>query len=468
MMRYLRSLQVRLAASYLLLSVLVLGVTALIFSAVFISYARQVYTTRLALGYRQAAALVNEANDPPEQVRQRLQDFFPEFEVTLTSPRMLEGERLLPRVAESELPLPQVPEVAPRLVLAFAAPRQEQGFYLTYLRPGIPLTGFLLTPRQNWTVVLRDLVPHLAAVGVVVLGLAGLTGWWFSRRLARPLGQLAAATAQVAGGDLAQTVPPTGMQELDILVEQFNRMSRALSRSFDSLAAERDVARRFAADAAHELKTPLTALRAYHELSLTAPERREQALAATGRQIGRLEQIVAALVRMAQITEGGAALVPLDLTAWLRQDLPVFEAQVAEAGHSLVLGLPDAALVATADPDLLAIALGNLVENACKFTAPGGTITLALGIAAEEAVLSVTDTGRGIAPDELPHVFQRFRRGIDTQALPGSGLGLPIAQEAVTRMGGRITVTSEPGRGSCFSIHLGPPTCPSRMELASS
>lgn len=445
-MRYIKSLQARLVVSYVLLSVLVLGITGLIFSAVFVSYAQQVHAARILQSYRQAAALVRETNAPPEQVRQRLQTFFPELDVVAVPVLVLRADGP---------PFPDEPEFRGLGLRGLGGgPRGEEGFRLSYRRPGIPLTEFRLTPRETWTVILQDLVPQMAAVSLSVLALAGLAGWWFSRRLSRPIGQLTAATARVAGGDLAQTVPPTGMMELDGLVEQFNRMSGALSESFRSLALERDTARRFAGDAAHELKTPLTALRGYNELALTRPERREQALAAAGRQIERLERIVGGLVRMARISEGGAAVVRADLAELVREWLPALHGQLEEAGLALTISLPDEPVAAGADPDLLAIALGNLVENACKFTRPGGAVTLSLVRADGEVQVSVADTGRGIPADELPHIFARFHRGLDTQAIPGSGLGLAVAAEAVARMGGRISVTSEPGQGSCFTIHL--------------
>ena len=107
-----------------------------------------------------------------------------------------------------------------------------------------------------------------------------------------------------------------------------------------------------------------------------------------------------------------------------------------------------------ANQHLLELALDNLMDNACKYTEPGGEVALILQVDGNGAVFMVQDSGRGITTEELPYIFNRFHRGVDTQSISGSGLGLAIAQEAVKRMGGTLVAESEAGHGSRFSIRL--------------
>nr|WP_157872803.1 HAMP domain-containing sensor histidine kinase [Desulfoscipio gibsoniae] len=228
-----------------------------------------------------------------------------------------------------------------------------------------------------------------------------------------------------------------------------------LRESFRSLAAERDTAQRFAADAAHELKTPVTTLRAYHELITENPERLKQVLPAQGRQIERMENIISGLLQLANLSEGsGLMLQPADLREAIHRLAPVYQALAEDSGHHLTTTCPDSPVPVLLDQRLLELALNNLMDNAGKYTPPGGQLTLTLQVDTRSAVITVKDTGKGIAPEEMPFIFERFQRGVDTQSIPGTGLGLAIAREAVQRLGGTITADSEAGRGTQFVIHL--------------
>jgi signal transduction histidine kinase len=276
-----------------------------------------------------------------------------------------------------------------------------------------------------------------------------------SRWLSRPLSRLAAATEAVAAGNFKETVERSGVVELDRVVDQFNRMVHHLRESFRSLAAERDTAQRFAADAAHELKTPVATLRAYHEVLTERPGRLGQVSPAVGRQIERMEQVITGLLQIANLGEGsGIAQEPADLGTAVHGLTPVYEALAAESGLQLTITCPAEPVPCRIDRRLLELALNNLMDNACKYTEPGGEVVISLHVDGDDALITVQDSGPGIPPDELPYIFDRFHRGVATQCIPGTGLGLAIAREAVLRLGGQLTAESEPGRGSRFLIRL--------------
>lgn len=444
-----KSLHIRLVASYFLLSIILLGVTGGVFYAALSEYAVREQRTQIQTRREQAFEYVNQAQGSPSEVLLHLQRLFPDFDVELASGAPAyntnPGLHVIPITGELETPVRLMLEPDPHApTFSVRYPADER------------IAEFRFLQRSTWPGLLRIFSSSVVLIMGVGVGVAALLGWWFSRWLARPIASLSEATAAVAAGNFEQVVAPTGMRELDPLVAQFNQMSQQLRESFRSLGRERDRARRFASDAAHELKTPITALRAYHEIAQSRPDRLEQMLEATGRQIERLERVVRGLIRMATINEGAPLqAVPCDLHDLVRTVEPALRAEAENAGHILVTDV--ATVQVLGDPDLLLMALTNLVENACKFTPAGGRIEIQVAAAQGEVHLSVRDTGVGISAEEIPHIFERFHRAIDTQGIPGSGLGLALVQEAAGLMGGDVFVESEVGRGSCFTIRL--PLC---------
>ena len=142
------------------------------------------------------------------------------------------------------------------------------------------------------------------------------------------------------------------------------------------------------------------------------------------------------------------------MTGVVRGMVPGFQAAADEYGHTLALAGLERSLSVRLDPRLVELALTNLVDNACKYTPPGGQIAVALDEQQGQATITVADNGPGIAASDLPHLFHRFHRGVDTQAISGQGLGLSIVQAAVDRLGGRVDVESTPGEGSLFIVRL--------------
>ncbi|HYF81171.1 MAG TPA: HAMP domain-containing sensor histidine kinase [Symbiobacteriaceae bacterium] len=441
-----RSLRARLTLTYVVLALALLGAMGWVFSRAFVNYAQIVQEQQLRASMVEVASRVERAVKTPTELETELQAAYPDLDISFERVIVTKRTNFFGRQPLGSISLfSGLTESGERVT----------GYSIPYQPGGLPVGSFFVTPRAEPGLLLRVFYQEVVLLVGLGVTLAALAGWWLSRWLARPIARLTQATGAVAEGDFLQTVKPTGTPELDGLVQQFNRMVQRLDESFRSLSAERDVARRFASDAAHELKTPLTALKAYHETAADRPERVAQVLPGMGRSITRIEGIITGLLQLARLGEGtGIELTRGDAAEVLAELEPTYRAMARDAGLNLTATGLDQPLPVRFDPHLLEIAVTNLVSNACKFTPAGGEVRLDAQAAGGEVAIAVTDTGRGIAPDDLGHIFERFHRGTDTQTIPGSGLGLSIVQEAVGRMGGRVTVESEPGKGSRFTVRL--------------
>ncbi|MBI3977728.1 MAG: HAMP domain-containing histidine kinase [Chloroflexi bacterium] len=235
---------------------------------------------------------------------------------------------------------------------------------------------------------------------------------------------------------------------------------RAVSTRLQSVLEQQ---RRFVSDTAHELKTPLTSIRGHADLLLResrlAPGE-QRAVGEIAREATRLSRTVADLLTVARKEEGlTLRQEPVDLEALVYDAYRQFRRQ-AEGVRFQLLGLDDldAGLVVAGDPDRLRQLLTNLLDNALKFTPPGGSIQLRVAREEALAVLAVADTGPGIPPEYLPRIFDRYYRvqptGGNGHRLGGVGLGLAIARAIAEAHGGAIEVESAPGRGSTFTVRL--------------
>jgi signal transduction histidine kinase len=297
----------------------------------------------------------------------------------------------------------------------------------------------------------------LAAGGATLL--AVIVGLLVSRGLTAPLRALTAAASQMSSSDMSIRAPVRGKDEIGQLARQFNQMTEQLEASFAELAAERDSLRRFIADASHELRTPITALKNFNELLQGAaaddPSARTEFLAESQAQLERLEWITHNLLDLSRLDAG---LVELDTDDHLVGEIieaaaSAFKTLAVEKDVSLSIGRPPASVCVRCDRARIELALSNLVDNALKFTPAGGEIEIGAGQAGETVHLWVRDTGVGIHPADLPHVFERFYRGQNNDR-ESSGLGLAIVHSIVQAHGGRCFVESAPGSGSRFVIEL--------------
>lgn len=295
----------------------------------------------------------------------------------------------------------------------------------------------------------------LLLAGVAAAVLAALVGLVVVRGLTAPLAGLAAAAGRMGQGDLTARAPVAGGAELEQLARQFNHMAAQLESSFAHLARERDTLRRFIADASHELRTPITALKNFIEL-LQGPAAadaaaREEFLRESQAQIARLEWITTNLLDLSRAEAGLVELDrrPVPVADLLESAVAPFRTRALDKDIALEVKAP-AALVVVGDRTRLELALGNLIDNALRATPAGGRITIRAEADGTEVRLVVEDTGHGVAPEDQPHIFERFYRGPNG----GTGLGLAIVRSIAQAHGGRAWLDATGPKGSRFVIGI--------------
>ncbi len=411
-------------------------------------------------------------------------------------PRLLPDESLAITVtaipSRSRLPLPPLPGTADDGPVFYTVAGTLQGFDLS-------ADTTLVSDRRSGSRVLqsvhdaegnllgyvelsegpaygREIVDRVAqgwaVAGIVSVIVAATAGWLISRNLNAPLLDLTNATTRMAGGDLsarASVSPWSDNRWLESLKarnpitrfgKKFARQSKQnefelLARSFNRMADQVEetvvTLRRFVSDAAHEIHTPLTALRTNLEL---APD--DEFVQRAQVQVERLEMLTQGLLDLSRIEAGEqAAHAPFELVPLVQETSELYASRAEQAGLTFELGLPDTPITIQGDEAQLRRALGNLLDNGVKFTPQGGTVNVTLGL--EEAnrwvTLSVEDSGIGIPTDDLPHLFNRFHRGRNAAAYPGSGLGLAIVKAIVEGHGGQVTVENT-APGTRFTLRL--------------
>jgi len=305
-----------------------------------------------------------------------------------------------------------------------------------------------LTDVDNLLGRLRLILVLIDAGGIA---LAALLGMFVAGAALTPIKRLMLASEHVTETqDLSRRITPTGEDEIGRLAESYNGMLDALERSMDALDASVNAQRQLVADASHELRTPITSVRTNVEILLQAGDldaaERQRLLYDVIEQIEELTLLINDLIELARGEE------PHDRSDDVRLDLMVADAIVRARRHS-----PDAAISAELDetlilgaPARLDRAINNLLDNAVKFSPPGAPIEVTL----HDGELCVRDHGPGFAPEDLPHVFDRFYRGAEARGRPGSGLGLAIVQQVASAHGGTITAEAAPGGGALMRLRL--------------
>lgn len=310
--------------------------------------------------------------------------------------------------------------------------------------------------------ILGAAIRAFTAAGLAAALLAGLLGLAMGEALSRPIRRLAQAAVQMGEGNLGIRAPEAGPLELRHLAVELNRMAERLQGTFAALARERDALRHFITDASHQLRTPLTALRTFLELlqgpAAEDPEARAAFLAESQAQVDRLTWITHNLLDLSRLEAGliSLDLAPHALDDLLRAAVSLFREGAARKGITLSLDLPPEPVEGVWDRWRLEMALANLLDNAVKFTPPGGRIVIGARLEGPRVRIWVEDNGPGIDPEDLPHIFERFYRGRNAPA-EGSGLGLAIVRWIAEAHGGQVAVHSQPGQGSRFELIL--PLC---------
>ena len=301
---------------------------------------------------------------------------------------------------------------------------------------------------------LRSLLLILGVAYPVTLVVASFGGIFLAGRALTPIDKLTRLARRISAGDLSQRL------DLRLPDDEVGR----LARTFDDMIARLEDAfrrqRQFTADASHELRTPLTAIKGQVEVALARPRQPDayrEVLQGVNEQVDRLIRLVGSLLTLARADAGQipialeAVSLPELVAAAVEQVRPAAQQQeidlVLDAGPPITL---------RADEDLLLQLLLNLLDNALKNTPAGGRVVAGWRIIGSQAELWVRDTGVGISPEHLPHIFDRFYRAdpARSRAEGGAGLGLSICRWIVEANGGSISVESAPRQGSAFSVRL--------------
>ena len=331
----------------------------------------------------------------------------------------------------------------------------------------------LATPSSDVRSAWRELAPRLSIAAVIAFLISVAVASALASTISRPIARITEAARRVADGDLSQRVPGDGRDEIAQLANTFNHMATQIAQSQQSL-------RDFVADASHELRTPLTSIQGFAgallDGALSGEEGQTQAALIITEESRRMSNLVEDLLYLSRVE----ALRPNARQDKVSASTIVNEivrrlTHLAEVRNLSVNVVGSSGPMITGDPGQLDHLVGNLIQNAIKYTPDGGTITITTGqespasrgSAGARGFIRVHNTGTVIPESDLPHIFDRFYRVDKSRAriAEGSGLGLAIAKEIARRHGGDIQVTSTPATGTTFTVFVPCPEEPPRTNV---
>lgn len=296
---------------------------------------------------------------------------------------------------------------------------------------------------------IRELLFVLLVGLPIAVAVAGLGAYWLARRALAPIERMTERARLITAERLGERLPVHNPDdEMGRLASVFNETLGRLEQSFEQM-------RRFTADVSHELRTPLTAIRSVGEVGLRGHRDEAAYRTIVGSMLEEADRLAGLVDRLLTLSRAETGQSPLSKDLFEVQRLVddaagQLSVLAEEKGQTLEI-VRDASPVALADRLVLRQALINLVDNAIKFTPPGGRIQVRVGEDARDAVIDVADSGAGIPPDARAHIFDRFYRAADT-TIGGTGLGLWIAKRAVEANGGRLSLEATGPAGTTFRI----------------
>lgn len=301
-------------------------------------------------------------------------------------------------------------------------------------RPAMPM----MMGRSAW--------PGLAVLGVVVVVGVGVVATAL-RRTTAPVGEVMEAAERVAAGDYSVRVREAGPSEVRGLARAFNAMTTRLAHNEQQRRA-------LLADVTHELRTPLAVVQGNLEALIDGVYPADEAHLAPVLEETRVLARLIEDLRVLSLAESGALKLqrePTDLGVLVTEAVNAFGPSAAAAGVTLAVRATDDLPLLDLDPVRIREVVSNLVANALRYTPAGGSVTVTAELTGAEVVVEVRDTGQGIAPEALPHIFDRFYK---SEASQGSGLGLAIARSLALAHAGALTVTSTLGQGTTLRLTL--------------
>ena len=326
----------------------------------------------------------------------------------------------------------------------------------------------ILTPYQAEDIAALRLVTSLTlvdeqvirliwislGVAAAVLGFSLWSGLFFIRSIVTPLHQVERVAHEIAQGSLDARLPDQGRDD------EIGRLCGAINRMAQDLSKTEQMKNEFLSSVSHELRTPLTSIRGWVETIAAirdpADENYQKGLTIIGRETDRLYDMVEELLDFSRLQSGMKMnCQTLDLVAELTDAALFVEARMNQAGLRLVYEEPELPLPVWADAGRLRQVFINLLDNAIKYSNPGGAITLELLQDGENVYVLIQDEGRGISPEDLVNVKQKFFKG--KNSVRGSGIGLAVAEEIITALDGTLDLESTLGKGTKVKIRL--PLC---------
>ena len=357
---------------------------------------------------------------------------------------------IVPRIAS-----PTVPADVPMPAAGAPTTRQRGEYRETFLFPGpgdCVLVGRSVS--RDFT-ALQQLQWTLIATGILILMLGIAVGAWMTARALKPIAAIGRTAEAIASGDLTRRIPCDESQS------ELGQLSATLNATFSRLEDAFAQQARFTADAAHELRTPVSVLLTHSENGVSAdcanPEHRE-AFEAIRRSAHRMRRLVTSLLELARLDAGQERLErhPVDLAVLALETLNALTPLADSRG--IVIESDLAPAFCSADAERLSQVVINLITNALVHNRTGGSVRVETRSDSGAGVLVVSDKGPGIAETDLPRVFERFFRGDVSRSAKtgGTGLGLAISKAIVDAHGGTITVESRPGVRTAFTVRIPP------------
>lgn len=286
-------------------------------------------------------------------------------------------------------------------------------------------------------------------VSAFILLVVALTGVYFVKSICVPLARIGGTAKKLAKGDFSERIPVTSHDEIGQLSRAFNEMA-------DELENSEQIKNDFISSVSHELRTPLTAIKGWSETLESGydPESFQKGMKVITGETKRLEEMVEDLLDFSRIQSGHFSLqmTTLDVIAELEDALLIYIDKSKKENIRLSYNEPEFMCAVVGDKNRLRQVFINIIDNALKYTEPGGAIEIVAEKNDSAVIVSVSDTGAGIAPEDLPKVKTKFYKANKTKH--GSGIGLAVADEIVTRHGGTLDIESELGKGTTVTIIL--------------
>ena len=332
----------------------------------------------------------------------------------------------------------------------------EQVMSVCYLVPYAAEDVAAMRLVTSMTLVTRQLKNAIAVSGVIVLAILVFTvmsGLYFVRSIVVPLGQVERTAAGIARGELDVRLPVTGDER-----DEVDRLRGTINRMAEGLEETEKMKNEFISSVSHELRTPLTSIRGWVETLRTlddpSDENYRKGLEIINNETARLYNMVEELLDFSRLQNGRIRMEcrPLDLVAELTDAVLFCEARIRQEGLLLHYTEPEEMIPVYADPDRLRQVFINILDNAIKYSAPGGRITVKLWAGEYKAFIEFIDQGRGIPPEDLENVKTKFYKG--SNSVRGSGIGLALVDSIMTALDGTMDIKSTLGRGTVVTLGL--------------